>query len=399
MQLPDYKRDIVGQLKARLSEDRRFIQVINGPRQTGKTTAILQALIDLEIPSIYASADSPGIGSYEWIEAQWERARLEAAGKKKVILVLDEVQKIDRWDETVKGLWDTDTREDNPVHVVILGSAALLMQAGLRESLAGRFELLPCTHWSWRECRDCFGWHLDQYIYFGGYPGAARLIDDGERWAKYVRESLIETTISRDVLLLHRVQKPAMLHSLFYLACEYAAQVLSYNKMLGQLADAGNTTTLAHYKTLLEEAFILRGLPKWTGTAIRRRGSSPKWVPLNMALVTAPSGKSFGEWREDSHMWGRLVEAAVGAHLVNSSFGKNYEVYYWRERDREVDYVLRSGHSLVGIEVKTGRAAKALSGMTSFKKKFSPVRTLLVGSGGMPVEEFLEHEVSRFFRS
>ncbi len=398
MQLPAYERDIVAKLRRRLAEKRLFIQVINGPRQSGKTTAILQVLESLHTPYVYASADDPGISGYGWIETHWEQARLKASGGKKVILVFDEIQKIHRWDEAVKSLWDADTRSACQIHVVLLGSASLLMQAGLKESLAGRFEIVPCTHWLWHECRDCFGWELDRYVYFGGYPGAVRLIGDQERWARYIRESLIETTISRDVLLLNRVEKPALLHQLFYLACEYAGQIFSYNKMLGQLTEAGNTTTLAHYQSLLEEAYLLRGLQKYCGTALRRRGSPPKWIPLNNAMITAISGKSFEEWRENRTLWGRLVENAVGAHLLNLSYGRNYEIYYWREHDCEVDFVVRSGDKLIAIEVKAGQPARSFSGIESFKKLFNPLRVLVVGSESLSVREFLESDIERYFR-
>ena len=398
MQLPLYQRDIVRQLRRRLAEKRRFIQVITGPRQTGKTTAVLQTLQDTSYLSIYAAADYPSVPDVSWIESRWDEARLKASSGRKVVLVLDEIQKIKNWDETVKALWDADSREGIQVQLLLLGSTALIMQAGLKESLAGRFEVIPCTHWSWGECRDCFGWDLDQYIYFGGYPGAAPLIDDQDRWGRYIRESLIETTISRDVLLLHRVEKPALLHQLFYLACEYAGQILSYNKMLGQLSDAGNTTTLAHYQSLLEEAFIIRGLPKWTGSALRRRASSPKWLPLNTALITSISGKKFKEWREKPDMWGRLVETSVGIHLFNHSLDKAYNVYYWRDRDREVDYVIRQGNSLVGIEVKTGRKRRP-SGLGTFKKRYKPQRIFIVGSGGLPLIEFLETHPDKLFQA
>ena len=271
------------------------------------------------------------------------------------------------------------------------------MRAGLKESLAGRFEVLPCTHWSWKECRDCFHWTLDQYLYFGGYPGSAELIGDEARWARYIRESLIEPTISRDVLLLHRVEKPNLMHRLFHLACESAGQILSYNKMLGQLTDAGNTTTLAHYQRLLEQAYLLRGLPRWTGAAVGRRASSPKWTPLNTALITSISGRSFEDWRNSPDLWGRLVESAVGAHLVNSSFLLGSEVYYWRERNWEVDYVVKMGDKLVGIEVKTSRLASPSPGMAAFQRRFNPLRMLLVGGTGVPLEEFMELAPSRLF--
>ncbi len=390
MKLPAFQRDIVGHLKRRMGEKRRFIQVVTGPRQTGKTTAVLQVLRSLPVPSVYAAADSPAPPGVEWIEARWNEARLKSASGESAVLVLDEIQKINRWDEAVKALWDDDTREGRELRVVLLGSTALLMRSGLRESLAGRFETLYCTHWSWPECRACFGWNLEQYIYFGGYPGAAPLISDQERWMHYIRESLIETTISRDVLLLNRVTKPALLHQLFYLACEYAGRILSYNKILGQLADAGNATTLAHYQSLLEEAFILRGLPKWTGTALRRRASSPKWLPLNTALITAVSGMKYEEWRKNPDLWGRLVEAAVGGHLVNRSSGRGWEVYYWRQRDREVDYVISGAGKVTGIEVKSGRPQAGSSGLKAFKKAFPSARILMVGSGGIPLEEFFE---------
>lgn len=398
MQVPAYQRDIVRRLDRRLREKRRFIQVIVGPRQTGKTTAVLQVLESLPQPSVYAAADFPAPPGLEWIEAQWNAARLKLSSGKEVVLVLDEIQKINGWDETVKALWDYDSRKGHNLRVVLLGSTALLMQSGLRESLAGRFETIYCTHWSWPECRDCFGWNLDRYLYFGGYPGAAPLLGDQDRWANYVRESLIETTISRDVLLLNRVTKPALLHQLFFLACEYAGRILSYNKMLGQLADAGNATTLAHYQALLEEAFILRGLPKWTGTALRRRGSSPKWLPLNTALVTAVSGKGFKEWRENPALWGRLVETAVGAHLVNESLGRGHEVYYWRDRDREVDYVFKGRGKLVGIEVKSGGRSAGSSGLNAFKKNFNPDKLLIIGLGGIPLEEFFSSDPDSFLK-
>jgi predicted AAA+ superfamily ATPase len=233
-----------------------------------------------------------------------------------VILVLDEIQKISNWSIEIKRLWDEDTREGNNIHVVILGSSALLIQKGLSESLAGRFEIIRFSHWSWKECHDCFNWTLDQYIYFGGYPGAAYLVNDEERWVQYIRDSLIETAISKDILLLNRVEKPALLRQLFVLACEYGGQIVSYQKLLGQLTDAGNTTTLAHYQRLIESAFLIFGLPKWSGGSLRRRSSSPKWLPLNTALMTALANKGFHEWRNNPIIWGRLVEVAVGAYMV-----------------------------------------------------------------------------------
>ena len=299
MQLPEFKRDITSIIYRRLREERHFIQLITGPRQVGKTTAIYQVLEGIDIPYHYAAADLPAPPPMEWIAQQWDIARLKLQKQTQVILVLDEIQKISNWSIEIKRLWDEDTREGNNIHVVILGSSALLIQKGLSESLAGRFEVIRFSHWSWKECHDCFNWTLDQYIYFGGYPGAAYLVNDEERWARYIRDSLIETAISKDILLLNRVEKPALLRQLFVLACEYGGQIVSYQKLLGQLTDAGNTTTLAHYQRLIESAFLIFGLPKWSGGALRRRSSSPKWLPLNTALMTALANKGFHEWRNN----------------------------------------------------------------------------------------------------
>lgn len=384
-----YEREITQTIRTRLGEKRRFLQVIMGPRQVGKTTAIQQVLARIRRPSHYAAADLPAPPATEWIARQWELARTKLEGRSPAVLVLDEVQKISRWSVEVKRLWDEDARHGRPLHVVLLGSSSLLIQKGLDESLAGRFEIIRFPHWSWAECRDAFSWSLDQYVYFGGYPGSAPLIRQEDRWGQYIRDSLIETAISKDILMLNRVEKPALLRQLFVLACEYGGQVLSYQKLLGQLADAGNTTTLAHYQRLLESAFLVQGLTKWSGAAVRRRGSSPKWLPLNTGLVTALSNRPFKESRQDPSHWGRLVEVAVGAHLVNQGLLHGVEVYYWREGNEEVDFVLRKGARLTAIEVKTGRRRLAPSGLTAFSRRYGS-KTLVVGDPELSLRDFLE---------
>jgi hypothetical protein len=352
------------------------------------------------LASRYASADEPTLRGPEWIEQQWEAARLLAgeSGIAGALLVLDEVQKVPQWSGTVKRLWDADTRARRPLKVVLLGSAPLLVQQGLTESLAGRFEILHLPHWSFPEMREAFGWTLDQYLYFGAYPGAAPLAREEERWSRYVRDALIETTIARDVLLLSRVDKPVLLRRLFDLGCSYSGQILSYTKMLGQLQDAGNATTLAHYLDLLAGAGMITGLQKFAGGAARRRGSSPKLQVLNTALVTAQSGLSSSEAREDRDFWGRLVESAVGAHLANAAATGVCQVFYWRERNREVDFVVRAGKSLVAIEVKSTRRPDALPGMAAFADAFRPTRKLLVGGDGIPLDEFLSKPVEHWVR-
>jgi predicted AAA+ superfamily ATPase len=353
---------------------------------------------EISVPVHSASADEPTLRDRNWMVQQWEVARLKIKDKQKgAVLFLDETQKVTGWAEVVKSLWDEDTRLGFPLKVVLLGSSPLLVQRGLTESLAGRFEIIPVVHWSYAKMREAFGWNLDQYILFGGYPGGATLIEDPERWARYIIDSLIETTLSRDILLLTRVDKPALLRRLFQLCCDYSGQVLSYQKMVGQLQDAGNTTTLAHYLDLLNGAGLITGLPKFSGKRVRQRGSSPKVLVLNTALMSAPSNLSPVAAQHDRDYWGRLVESAVGAHLVNSSIGRRFEVFYWLERNHEADFLLRAGKDLVAIEVKSSRQRERLSGMETFSKAFSTRRQILVGGQGIPVEEFLLTPIEQWF--
>jgi len=390
-----YERAAGQVLAERLAEPRRFIQVVAGPRQVGKTTLVSQVLGRSAVPVRFASADEPSLRGADWLAAQWEAARLEAADGDGV-LVIDEVQKAAGWAETVKRLWDEDTHAERRLRVVLLGSAPWLIDQGLTESLAGRFEILHLTHWSFAEMRAAFGWDLDRFIFHGGYPGAAPLIHDHDRWASYIQDSLIETTISRDVLLLTRVDKPALLRRLFELSCRYSGQVLSYTKMLGQLHDAGNTTTLAHYLDLLARAGLVAGLPKYAGQVVRRRASSPKLQVLNTALMSAQAGLTLEHARADRAYWGRLVESAVGAHLANAALAGRCAVHYWRAGDREVDFVVEAGRFVTAIEVKSGAARATHPGLDAFRSAFEPDRTLLVGADGIALEEFMASPVERW---
>ena len=391
-----FTRPQLATLIDRLEGPRRHLQVVSGPRQVGKTTLARQALDRIDLPHRYASADQPSLRGIDWIEQQWTAARLLVEEGSGAVLVLDEVQKIPEWSESVKRLWDEDTNNEAPLHVLLLGSAPLLIQDGLTESLAGRFELIRLPHWSFTEMRDAFGLSLEEYLYFGGYPGSAPLMEDVDRWAAYIRDSLIETTLSRDVLLLSRIDKPALLRRLFDLGCQHSGQILSYTKMLGQLHDAGNTTTLAHYLDLLGGAGLLVGLQKYSGNTPRQRASSPKLQVLNNALLTVTSGVRPEDVGADPAFRGRLVESAVGAHLVNASSGA-FDVYYWRERGEEVDFVTRTrAGGLTAIEVKSGRARDARSGLSAFGDKYGKVRKLLVGGDGIGLEEFLSRPPTEF---
>ena len=393
------KRKQAGVLRARLAEPRRFMQVVAGPRQVGKSTMVEQVVSALKVPVRSESADEPTLRGSEWIAQQWEAARSELDARKGGILVLDEVQKIPNWSETVKRMWDEDTHRRRPLKVVLLGSAPLLIARGLSESLAGRFETITMPHWSYSEMAKAFGLTLDEYIFYGGYPGAAPFINDHQRWRRYVIDSLVETSVSRDVLLLSRIDKPALLRRLFDLACRYSGQQLSYTKMLGQLQDAGNTTTLAHYLDLLEQAGLVRGLTKYAGDVARQRGSSPKLQVLNTALMSATSNLTFAEARADKEFWGRLVESAIGAHLANAELMGECTAQYWRDSTNEVDFVVTSGRTVTAIEVKSGVTSLHHSGTAAFVKAFKPQKTLLVGGDGISIEAFLTKSVQQFIGS
>jgi len=377
---------------------RRFIQLLAGPRQVGKTTLARQFMASQPCAVHMAAADALAAEDRQWIRQQWEIARfkLSQSDAKEGLLILDEVQKVPGWSEVVKSLWDEDSNHQLALKVIILGSAPLLMQRGLTESLAGRFEVIPVRHWSFKEMRDAFGMSLDEYIYFGGYPGAAELRDDEERWRNYIVDALIETTISRDILLMTQVNKPALLRQLFYLGCNYSGQILSYQKMLGQIQDAGNTTTLAHYLELLAGSGMLCGLSKYAGQKVRQRGSSPKFQVMDMALMSALTGDGFTIVRSDPELWGRWVESAVGAHLVNASIEHGFELFYWRERGREVDFIVSYRGRIIAIEVKSHKRQTALPGMDAFVKAFDPDKLLLVGGDGLDVELFLTMGVKQW---
>ena len=404
-----YERPSVATLVSRLLEPPSRLIAIFGPRQTGKTTMVQQALARTDRPSLYLAVDEPepaiprvtaatslddttSLGEERdgaWLVRTWEGARREAAASAQgFVLVFDEIQKIPNWSDTIKGLWDADRARNLRLHVIVLGSAPLQMQSGLSESLAGRFEPIRITHWTFPEMSAAFDLTLDEYIYFGGYPGAATLITDEERWRDYILHALVEPHLERDLLAMTRVDKPALLKSLFELGASYSGQILSYNKMLGQLQDAGNTTTLARYLDLLSTAGLLTGLPKHSGSPQRRRASSPKLNVLNTALMTAGSGYSFAEARADRTFWGRVVESAVGAHLFNTA-RPDLGLSYWRDGPHEVDFVLRRGPRVAGIEVKSGEGQANERAMNAFADRFQATRSLVVGEHGVPLNEFL----------
>ncbi len=384
-----------------LSLDPPLIQVLTGPRQVGKTTLALQtaeAWRDSGKPVRTAAADDALPGDRSWLAHQWSLARRDAAeSMRPALLVLDEVQKVDGWSETVKGLWDADRRERHDVRVLLLGSSALLLSTGTTESLAGRFLLHRVHHWGLDDHRDVFGWDFDRWLLHGGYPGAARFSDEETLWRSYVRDALVEPAIARDVVAMHRIAKPTLLRHLFALACRFPAQPLSYNKMLGQLQDAGNTTTLAHYLDLLETAWLVAGLNRFSPGGAKSRGSSPKFIVFSNALVHALDTRSTKEAQDDGRWWGRLVENAVGARFLQQFQGTGRTLSWWREGDDEVDFVIDGPEGLIAVEVKAG-TGKSERGMARFLRQVPTARPLRIGGGGVPIEEFFLHPVERWFR-
>ena len=349
-----YKRSEYQVIKRRLEERRRFIQVVMGARQIGKSTVVKQVLKDIDIPYQFFSADNVPATNSAWISNCWAAVRSLKESKKleSIILVIDEIQKISNWSEVVKKEWDDDTFYDRDIKVLLLGSSRVLLEKGLSESLAGRFEEIRMGHWSYQEMRECFGYSLDQYIFYGGYPGAAVLVDDYDRFQQYIQSSIIEATINKDILMDTPISKPALLRQTFELGAAYSGNLLSLNKMLGTLQDAGNTATLAGYVNLLDESGLLCGLQKFSVDMARRKASIPKFQVYNNALKMVFSPFSFEQAILDRKTWGHIFESGIGAYLVNQAFIHRFEVFYWRERNDEVDFVLRKFLVKSGILTK-----------------------------------------------
>lgn len=398
METSNYKRQQYAEVMDRIKEPRHFIQVLAGPRQVGKSTLMAQICQELTVPYTMVSADAVLPEDTDWIRRTWETARAKKSieGSSEYMLIIDEIQKIKNWSEIVKREWDNDTMTKTDIKVVLLGSSRLLLRTGLTESLAGRFELIRMGHWTLPEMQDAFGFSLDQYIYYGGYPGTAAFIGNHRRWQRYVKDALVAPAIEKDVIMTTNIYKPALMKQLFELGCSYSGELLSLTKMTGQLQDTGNVTTLAEYLRILDECSLLKGLQKYAVDKARKYNSVPKYQVYNNALLTAYSGRAFITDRTDPMRWGRWVESAVGTHLLSNADEGGYEVYYWRERDNEVDFIISCRGETVAIEVKSGRRGMN-SGIPLFNKQFSPKRSLVVGTDGISVDEFLRINVEQLF--
>lgn len=393
-----YKRAEYHKIKSRLEEDRKFIQVVTGARQIGKSTVVKQVLKDIELPYQFFSADNVPASNTAWISNCWAAVRSlkENNAWDCVILVIDEIQKIANWSEAVKKEWDNDTFNDCNIKVLLLGSSRVLLEKGLSESLAGRFEEIRMSHWGYKEMKDCFGLSLNQYIFYGGYPGAASLIGDNDRFEQYIQSSIIDATINKDILMDTPISKPALLRQTFELGSAYSGNILSLNKMLGSLQDAGNTSTLASYINLLNESGLLCGLQKYSVDMSRRKASIPKFQVYNNALKMVYNPLTFEQAIMDRKTWGHIFESAIGAYLVSQAFVHRFNVYYWRERKDEVDFILQKKSSLVAIEVKSN-AEKRTEGLEKFKQRFNPKSSFIVGDGGISAEDFFSMDLNKLF--
>ena len=396
----NYQRPHVNALLERISEPRKFIQVITGPRQVGKTTIALTLRDKLTGLTEYHSADDVVSYSTLWIDQVWEslRLRMRLEKKESAVLILDELQKINDWSASVKKNWDRDTREKRDIKLVLLGSSRLLIVDGLSESLTGRFELSYAGHWSFSEMREAFGVTAEQYQWFGGYPGSISFLNDEARFKDYIRSSIIEPTMTRDILMTAKIDKPALLRQLFEVGVGYSAKIISYNRMLGQLQDAGNTTTLAKYLKLLDQAGLLSGLNKHSNRLIETKSSIPKFQVHNSALLSAMTDMSFEEAILDRAQWGSIMENSVGAHLVNQvNKLPNASLYYWRENGAEIDYVVKYGRRVLGIEVKSGDEGIPKKPADKFLSLFPDAKLILVGRHGIPYDVFMKAEIKDLF--
>jgi len=379
-------------------EPRHFIQIIAGPRQVGKTTLVTQLINELSSPITYISADNVSNPNSDWIETQWDMVRTEFQldRKSESILIFDEIQKISNWSEAIKKQWDKDSFENRNLKLILLGSSQMLLQKGISESLAGRFELIPMNQWTYTEMHEAFGFNELEYLWFGGYPGGAILRNDEARWKEYILNSLIEPTLYKDILLTTRIDKPTLLRKLFELGCSYSGQIVTFKKILGQLDDAGNTTTLSHYLSLLDLGGLLSGIEKYSKEKIRQRASSPKWQVRDNALLSVMSGKTFEQMQNDSILFGRFVESAIGAHLTNSKKENKTNLYYWREGDKEIDFIVEYDNKIIGIEVKSS-VNKSSKGLYEFKKRYSPHKSLVIEKDGLDWKEFIKIDPRELF--
>ena len=383
-----------------MAEPRRRIQIVMGPRQVGKSTLAGQFLDTTELPYDFFAADTVNPFDTSWIAARWQQARMrmDINAEPEHLLVIDEIQKINGWSEFVKKEWDADTRAHRNLKVILLGSSRLLIQKGLEESLCGRFETIKMGYWEWYEMRDCFGFKMDEFIYFGGLPGLAADISDEQRWRNLMEDSVISPVLTRDILEIEEIRNPALLRQVFELACTESAKELSLTKMQGTM-NSGSVPTIKNYLDILGKSMTVLPIQKYSPSPVKEKQSVPKMQVFNSGFRNRYGTFSFTQSRADTAEWGRQVESAVGAHLANRMVQDGFELYYWRNEKRlECDYVLRKGQSIVPIEVKSG-ALDSTAGFEKFKELYADriTSSFIVGPQGLPLEDFFSIDLNTLF--
>ena len=397
----NYKRPLFYKLLTRLQEPRMFIQVMAGPRQVGKTTIALSLQNELKGLVEYHSADDVAGNTSTWIDQVWEsiRIRMKLQESNEAIIIFDEIQKITNWSETVKKHWDYDSRNNINIKPILLGSSRLLLMDGLSESLLGRYELSYAGHWGFDEMANAFGYTLDEFLWFGGYPGAAKIKSDEVRFKEYIINSIIEPTLTKDILLTTKIDKPALLRQLFEVSVECSSRILSYNKLIGQLQDVGNTTTLSKYMQLLNHAGLLSGINKFSGLNLTSKGTIPKFLVHNSAIYTAYKRDSFIEIYSNPVKWGHIIENAVGVYLIDQiKSNTNISLFYWRENDIEIDFVILHGDQIIGLEVKSGNKSISEKATKLFKQRYPDSTLILIGKHGIPIDLLLKTKLIEFIR-
>jgi predicted AAA+ superfamily ATPase len=363
---PLLKLPFIDELENNITNHSQFIQVILGPRQVGKTTGIGLFLKKYKKPYVECTADDIKTDAYSWLNEQWQRA--SELGDE-TLLVIDEIQKIHDWSSHIKQLWDSQRKIKTKLKLILLGSSSLQLQEGLSESLTGRFQVIRAYHWGYNESNKLKKMSLKDYLTFGGYPGSYTLIKNQKNWNTYIQQSIVDTVIDKDILRHAKVKNYALFKQTFHLLASLPAQEISYTKLLGQLQEKGNTDLIKYYIQLFEGAYLFRAIQKYNTKSFKVKTSSPKIIPLGMALIDRFI------YSKETEL-GHIFEAAVGAKLIQA-FGDN--VYYWRDGDFEVDYVIELDSKIIAIEVKSGKA-KSSKSLTAFQKKFPKSNVIFINS-------------------
>ncbi len=372
------ERLFVNTLSERFKDSAPLIHVVLGPRQVGKTTGILQFLETYRGEHHYISADAVLTAGHDWVLQQWQTALLKGHH---ALLVIDEIQKISNWAEIIKKLWDDQKLKQTQIKLLLSGSSSLSLQRGMTESLAGRLEVIYVPHWDYHESNQLRALSLEDYLRYGGYPKSYDFLEDKDRWHQYVKSSVIDRVIDKDILQYAQVKNPALFRQAFELICCYPSQEISYRKLLGQLQDKGNTDLIKHYLALFEDGFLIKALQKYHNQEFKVKSSSPKIIPL------APCFYHLFSAKEEKMTF--VFESTVGAKLSQIAS----KLYYWRDDTHEVDFVMLWRNKLIAIEVKSGKSRKR-SGLEKFLTLFSEAIPIIISRDNYEI--FIQDPVGFF---